>query len=125
MQCAKLAVPRGELAECLVNVRELIRVEPVMAGDEHSAAHDAISIRIAGRRFFSLDAGKTRLSQNIACEHCARLDVGLLEKGLHVATLEGRVVAHDKREGEPPCRAFRKLTRKNEPVLEAREEFTL
>ena len=84
-----------------MNVGEVGFAETVVARDEHSAAHDAIGVRVTARRLATHDVPVARLAQNVAGEDGPGLDTLTFEIGLQLAPGEGCVLADDQGQCEP------------------------
>lgn len=80
----------GEYLEAVVQVRQLLGIEPVVTGEQHAAFHDPIRFRVA----FWCDAfgriAEAGLADYVAGEYNARLDVALLQENLEISAREWR-----------------------------------
>ena len=88
-----LPVMLGELTETLMDVIKHRIVQPMVAGQQNTAAHDLVGFRISSWSDVFGYILKPRLTRDVACKNDACLDITFLQKYLHVPSGERCICA--------------------------------
>ena len=113
-------LPFGEVAEDLVDARDLVLVEAMMAGEEDAAAHHVIGRGVAAGCLPRRNLGEARLTQDVAGEHGPRLDAICFEMNLQIAARKRRLVLDRQSKRQPARATLWQLPRQDEPQPQIR-----
>ena len=115
---------RDDLGYVAQRLRAEASGEPVVAGQQHTAAHYFICFGVAGCGCFMRLVFEAGLAQYVTCKHGTCLNVPLLQEDLQVPADEGSRIAYGNSKCEPSCARIGQLFGQDHVLFKLAKELT-